>query len=309
MLEIIFYASLGLTLFFIGLHLTEKGLVKGTGTRLGRILQFFTSNTLTGILTGTMVTALIQSSSAVSVMVIGFVGGGVMTISQAIGVIIGANIGTTMTIHILSLQMQYLEWILSFSGLVVMVYGWMMRRERIIHSGLVALGFGLIFWGLKVIQLGLAPLQYQPGVMRWLMEFTTQPMLGILAGLGLTALIQSSSAVSGILLTIARQGMITLTGAIGVILGSNVGTCVTAMLAGVKSNAIARRVAYFHLIFNCFGVLLFIPFLGIFSQWVVLLADELGRQIALAHTIFNIITAIIILPFINPLGRILSGNK
>lgn len=309
MLETIFYTSLGLILFFIGLHLTEKGLIKGTGTRLERTLQFFTSNTLTGILTGIMVTALIQSSSAVSVMVIGCVGGGVMTISQAMGVIIGANIGTTMTIHILSLQMQYLEWILSLGGFVIMVYGWMMRREKIIHSGLVALGFGLIFWGLKSIQLGLTPLQYLPGIMEWLMELTTRPKMGILAGFGLTALIQSSSAVSGILLTIARQGMITLTGAIGVILGSNVGTCVTAMLAGIKSNSIARRVAYFHLIFNCFGVLISIPFLGIFSQWIALLTDELGRQIALAHTIFNIITTILILPFLNPLGRILSGKK
>ncbi|AZR72430.1 hypothetical protein BBF96_02880 [Anoxybacter fermentans] len=305
MLKVILFVFIGLVVFFQGLHMAEKGLKKGAGTRLKRILEIFTSNLINSIITGTIVTAIIQSSSAVSVMVIGFVSGGVMTLYQGMGVIIGANIGTTMTIHILSLKMNHLEWILCLLGLLLMAYGWVKKVSRTWYSGLISFGFGLIFLGLNLLQVGLSPLQYHPMFLRWLMRFSTQPLLGIVSGLSFTALIQSSSATSGIVLTLARQGMLALKGAIGVILGSNIGTCITAVLAALKTNRFARRIACFHVIFNCFGVLLFIPMLNRFTKLITFLASEPGKQVAIAHTLFNLITAVIILPFIKPLEQLL----
>ncbi|MCK4260535.1 MAG: Na/Pi cotransporter family protein [Halanaerobiales bacterium] len=308
MLEIILYMTIGLVLFFVGLHFSELGLKKSTGIRLQQILETFTSNIIAGIITGAIVTSVIQSSSAVTVMVIGFVNGGVMTIYQGMGVIIGSNIGTTITMHILSLKINYLESGLLLFGFAVMVLGWIKRKREISYGGLVSIGFGLIFLGLELIQTGVTPLQYNPRIMGWLMKFGDQPILGIFSGLGFTALIQSSSATSGIVLSIARQGMMTLKGAIAIILGSNVGTCVTALLAAMKTNKIARRVAYFHVIFNIFGVLFFIPILNNFSILVSRFSSDLGCQIAFSHTIFNFTTAIIILPFLRFLEHLLNDS-
>ncbi len=296
----------GLIIFFVGLNLAEKSLKKGVGDGLKNILSLFTSNTLSGILTGLLVTAVIQSSSAVSVMVIGFISGGVMTLSQGMGVIIGSNIGTTVTLHILSLKINNLEWILCAFGLILYIGGRLNRNYKVKYSGIVCLGFGLIFLGLTILQMGVAPLQNQPIVIDWLQKFGQKPFLAILAGMVLTAFIQSSSATSGLVLTIAGQGMITLTGAIALILGSNIGTCFTALLAGIKVTRSARRLAYFHVIFNFFGVLLFIPMLKGFVALVSLMAVNLGRQIALAHTLFNLATAIAILPFIKFLEKLLT---
>lgn len=308
MLEIILYVVMGLAMFFWGMHLAEKGLVEGSGSRLQRILHMFTSNAIAGILTGILVTALIQSSSAVSVLVIGFVNAGLMSLYQGMSVILGANIGTTITMHILALQVDSLEGWLMVSGSLLMVTAWVQRRRILYHAGLVLFGFGLIFFGLTLLQKGVEPLQYHPIVMGWLMHLGDEPVLAVLAGLFLTAMIQSSSATSGILLSIVRQGMLSMTAAVGFILGANVGTCVTALLAGVKSNRLARRLALFHVLFNTYGVLIFFPFLSQFSQIVILMDSEPGRQIAIAHTVFNLVTTLLILPFLHPLERMLRPN-
>lgn len=309
LLTMILYVVTGLLIFFFGMHLAERGLVRGSGERLQHILHTFTGNLPSAVMTGTIVTAIVQSSSAVSVIVIGFVNGGVMSLYQGMGVILGANIGTTMTMHILTFQAESLEWWLIGLGLLAIVAGWVNHKQVVVYGGIVTVGFGLIFVGLSLLQEGVAPLQNEPFVIEWLMRFGNQPMLAILVGAGLTGIIQSSSAVSGIVLTIIRQGMITTTGAIGVILGANVGTCVTALLAGVNTNQIARRLAYFHLLFNLFGVVLFIPILRIFSQFVMTLSPDPGRQIALAHTIFNLTSVILITPLLKPLANFFTPRE
>jgi phosphate:Na+ symporter len=305
LLEIILYVVIGLIVFFLGMHLAEQGLVKGSGSRLQEILHMFTSNAFTGLLSGMMVTAVIQSSSAVSVMVIGFVSAGVMTLYQGMGVILGANIGTTVTMHILALKVDSLQYWLIVVGVLVLVAGWF-RRSRTWHcTGLVLLGFGLIFGGLALLQHGVEPLQYHSSILRLLMRCGDEPLLGVGAGMVFTAIIQSSSATSGIVLTLIRQGMLSMSGAVGIILGANMGTCVTALLAGLKATQLARRLAIFHILFNTYGVILFLPFLSQFSKLVTLLSLEPGRQIAIAHTVFNLITAFFILPFLHPLERML----
>lgn len=309
MLTNFLYVSAGIAFFFLGMSLAERGLVKGSGDRLKETLRVFTGNLGSAIITGTIVTAVVQSSSAVSVIVIGFVNGGVMTLYQGMGVILGANIGTTMTMHILTAQISSLEWWLMGSGLLLLAAGWVNRSTAFSSGGLIIFGFGLIFWGLNLLQLGVAPLQDEPFAIRWLQRVGDQPLLAILAGAGLTAIIQSSSAVSGIVLTFIRQGMITSLGAIGVILGANVGTCATALLAGVNTNHPARRLAYFHLIFNVFGVALFVPFLQVFAQALVSLSADSGRQIALAHTIFNVVSTILIIPLMRPLASLLETDE
>lgn len=306
LLKIIFSLVFGLIIFFFGLALSEKGLKKSAGSNLKNILRLFSSNLLSGIITGIFITAIIQSSSAVSVMTIGFVNSGIMTFYQGLGVIIGSNIGTTVTIHILSFKIPYIEWFLGIIGIVLLSIGSYKKQTAWKYSGLILLGFGLIFLGLTILQFAVAPLQYHPKVMGWLMNFAVQPLLGIIAGMGFTALIQSSSATSGLVLTIANQGMITLKGAIGVIWGSNIGTCITALIAGIRVNKTARNIAYFHVIFNIFGVLIFIPFLDYFTRVVADLSSDLGKQISIAHTLFNILTAIVIIPFIRLLANFLE---
>lgn len=308
MLEVSIYLVSGLLIFFLGLSLTESSLKKMAAQRVKTVLKLCTSNLVSAILTGIIVTAIIQSSSAVTVMIIGLISGGFMTISQGMGVIIGSNVGTTVTMHILTLKVNHLEWMLAFIGLLLVIYGLLKRRSEIKYGGFVIWGFSLIFFGLTTLQLALVPLGNHPTAVNLLIQFSKNPFLAIIAGLVFTGLIQSSSATSGLLLTIATQGMISLQGALGIILGSNIGTCVTALLAGLKVNKLARRIAYFHIIFNFFGVLLFIPMLDSFTILINSLSNDLGRQIAVAHTVFNLTTAILILPFIKIWRQILAKD-
>lgn len=308
LLEVSIYVVIGLLIFFLGLSLVESALRKITAQRLKAVLKLCTSNLASSIITGIVVTAVIQSSSAVTVMIISLVSGGVMSITQAMGVMIGSNIGTTVTLHILTFEINQWEWIFGFIGLVLLIYGLLNKRSEIQQGGLVFVGFSLIFFGLTILQLALAPLKTHPFAVSLFVQLGQKPFLAILAGLCFTALIQSSSATSGLVLTLATGGMISLKAALGIILGSNIGTCVTAILAGIKVNILARRIAYFHVIFNCFGVLVFIPLLDNFTVLINSLSMDLGRQIAVAHTLFNLATAILILPSLKLWERILGDD-
>lgn len=306
MLEIILYMILGLAVFFAGLMLAEKGLVLSSGERLKKVLNMCTSNVVSAMITGTMVTAIVQSSSAVSVITIGFVNSGVMTLAQAMGVILGANIGTTVTMHILTLDIHYLEWALCLTGLVIMLLSVPAKKPTIRFAGLALFGFGLIFFGLTIMEFGVAPLQYNQGAVDLLALFGAEPVLAILAGTLFTAVIQSSGVTSGIVLVMVREGMMNLLGGIGIILGANIGTCGTALLAAVKANRVARSVAYFHVIYNVLGVLMFIPMLQGFCLLVSTLGTDIGRQIAIAQTVFNVVTAVLTIPLLKPLERLLT---
>lgn len=306
MLEIILYMILGLAVFFAGLILAEKGLVLSSGERLKKVLKMFTSNVVSAMITGTIVTAIVQSSSAVSVITIGFVSSGVMTLAQAMGVILGANIGTTVTMHILALNIHSLEWILCLGGLLIMILSIFAKKPVWRYTGIAVFGFGLIFFGLSIMEWGVAPLQYNQGAVDMLARFGAEPLLAIFAGTLFTGVIQSSGVTSGIVLVMVREGMMNLMGGIGIILGANIGTCGTALLASIKANRVARCVAYFHVIYNILGVLMFIPMMQGFCLLISTLGTDLGRQIAIAQTIFNVVTAVLTIPLLKPLERLLN---
>ncbi len=287
----------GLGLFLYGMTLLGEGLRRAAGDRIKSILAVLTSTQIRGILVGAIVTAVIQSSSATSVMLVGFVNAGLMTLRQAIGVIMGANIGTTMTAQLIAFDLsQYALPAIGAGFLLILVS----RRRTWRSAGEVVLGFGLLFLGLSVMSEAVVPLRENPGFARAMHAFAGNPFLGVLVGLVMTVIIQSSSATVGILMAvaIASPDVITLEVAVPILFGDNIGTCITAILASIGTSRTARRTAVVHLLFNVFGTLIFTILLRPFTWGVHALSVGAGiqRQIANAHTLFNVLTTLVWLP-------------
>lgn len=296
----------GLALFLYGMDKMASGLKSAVGDKMKAILGRFTSNRLKAAITGSVVTAVIQSSSVTTVLAVGFVSAGLMTLNQSVGVIMGANVGTTITAQIVAFKVQ--EAALAFIG-IGFILGFTGKKDIRRQLGNVLMGLGLVFFGMSIMGDGVYPLRsYQPFI-----DFMTtlkNPLLGILVGALFTALVQSSSATTGIVITLATQGLIELPAGISLIFGANVGTCVTALLATIGKTREAMRVALVHVIFNLFGVLLWVGFIPHLVELVEVLspgsadlkgtdrlAAEVPRQIANAHTIFNIANTVLLLPF------------
>lgn len=287
----------GLGLFLYGMVLLGEGLRRAAGDRIKGILAALTSTQIRGVLVGAIVTAVIQSSSATTVMLVGFVNAGLMTLRQAIGVIMGANIGTTMTAQLIAFDLA--AYALPAIGLGCLLV--LLSRRRVTRSvGEVLLGFGLLFLGLTVMSEAVAPLRTNPAFSRAMHAFGGNPILGVLVGLGMTLIIQSSSATVGILMAVAvaSPDVITLDVAVPILFGDNIGTCITAILASIGTNRTARRTAVVHLLFNVFGTVIFMTLLRPFIWGVGLLSAgaDIQRQIANAHTMFNVLTTMIWLP-------------
>ena len=266
------------------MRLVGEGLQRAAGTRLRHILSTLTGNRLKALAVGAGATAILQSSSATTVMLVGFASAGLLTLRQTIGVILGADIGTTVTVQLLAFN------VLGYAALVVFV-GWFLQvtgRGTIRYVGQSILGFGFLFLGMKLVADGTAPLATSALFADFLRALTDQPLLLIILAAIFTGLVRSSAAVIGLLL-----------GAIPVILGANIGTAATALLASVGQNAEARRVAAAHAVFKVAGVAIFAPFIGPFADLVRLTAPDVQRQIANAHTIFNVAVAALFLPFAN----------
>jgi phosphate:Na+ symporter len=308
-MKLAFTIAGGLGLFLYGMQLMGDGLQKAAGDRLRRLLEILTGVPIMGVLVGTIVTVLVQSSSATTVMVVGFVNAGLMTLKQAAGVILGANIGTTVTAQMVSLKLTDLALPAIALGFALTLVG-KSRTSR--HVGQIFLGFGVLFLGMLIMSDALKPLRYSPMFQQYMVMFGARPILGLLAGAVLTAVIQSSSAFSGLVITLALQDLIGLQAAISLILGSNIGTCVTALLASIGTSLTARRAALAHIIFKTFGVALFFPFIPQFAALVATTSTSLAHQAANAHTMFNVVSVSIILPFLNHfirlVHRILPGN-
>ena len=299
----------GLALFLYGMEVMGNGLSKASGGRMERILEKMTDNIFKAVLLGAGVTAVIQSSSATTVMVVGFVNSGIMKLSQAVGVIMGANIGTTVTSWLLSLTgIQGDNFILtlmkpsSFSPILAVIgIGFLMfsKNEKKKDIGTIMIGFTVLMFGMETMSDAVKPLADVPEFANILLMFKN-PLLGMLAGLVLTAVIQSSSASVGILQALCMTGAVTYGTALPIIMGQNIGTCVTALLSSIGAKKNAKRAAFVHLYFNLIGTILFmIVFYSInaFVNFGVLQDMAAPAGIAVIHSIFNILTTIVLLPF------------
>ena len=307
----------GLALFIYGMTTMGKGLERAAGSKLEKTLEKMTGNVITALLMGMVVTMVIQSSSATTVMVVGFVNAGIMTLKQSVGVILGANIGTTITAQILRLsggegsgnlfmdllKPKNLAYIIVLVGVIIMMIA-KKRRTRDIAD--IFTGFGILFIGMSVMEGAVAPLADLPQFAD-LFAAISNPVLGVLVGAGVTAIIQSSSASVGILQALSTTGAITYSAAIPIILGQNIGTCVTALLSSVGANKNARRAAMVHLYFNIIGVTIFLfGFYGLNAvchfAFVNTTIEAWG--IAIVHSVFNILATVILLPFATGLEKL-----
>ncbi|MDP3487363.1 MAG: Na/Pi cotransporter family protein, partial [Bacillota bacterium] len=302
-MKMFFTVAGGLGLFLYGMQLMGDGLQKAAGDRLRRLLEILTGVPIIGVFVGALVTVLVQSSSATTVMVVGFVNAGLMSLAQAISVILGANIGTTITAQMVSFKLTDFALPAIAIGFLLTLLGRSRTQKQI---GQVVLGFGVLFLGMMIMSDGLRPLRTNPLFKQYMIQFGAQPLLGVFAGLVFTAAIQSSSAFTGLVISLALQDLIGLDAAITMILGSNIGTCITAMLAAIGTNLTARRAALAHVLFNVMGVFIFLPFVRQYTVFVAGTADTLAHQAANAHTFFNIVNTVIVLPFIKPFARLIT---
>ena len=295
----------GLALFLYGMNLLGDGLSRASGGRLERILEKLTNNPLKAVLMGAVVTGVIQSSSATTVMVVGFVNSGIMSLKQAVGIIMGANIGTTMTAQLIAFKLSDYITILIFIGFLMQLLA---RKSRTKYLGQVMLGFGILMLGMDMMGKAVMPLRNYSGFVHFIEVFSSNPLLGIGIGMIMTVLIQSSSATIGILIAMAGQGLIPLEGAIPVLLGDNIGTCITAVLASLRANLTAKRVAAAHVMFNVIGSIIFVILMPFFIKFVLLVSPDgdIARQIANAHSAFNILNTLLFMPFVNPFIKLVE---
>jgi len=306
----------GLGLFLFGMNLMSEGMKKTAGGKLRIILETLTNNRLIAVAVGTFITMVIQSSSATTVMLVSFVQAQLMTFAQSLGIILGSGIGTTITAQMIAFKLT--DYALIFIG-VGFVFLFLTKSKRMKSIGEVILGFGLLFFGMWVMSDAMFPLRtYQPFLDTLL--HLENPILGILVGALFTAIVQSSSAFTGIIIILGTQGLVTLEAAIPLILGSNIGTSITAMLASIGTGREAKRVALAHTLFKLFGVLLFVWWIPYFAdvvktispkgpdelKGVAYLAEVVPRQIANAHTVFNVVLTIILLPFTNISAKLIE---
>ncbi len=283
----------GMGMFLYGMEMMSDGMKMTAGNSMRVILEKLTSNKFLAVFVGAFVTMVIQSSSATTVMLVSFVNSGLLNFAQALGVILGSNIGSTVTAQIVAFKVTDYALLLIAFGAMMSLFS---KKETVKNLGFVILGFGLLFYGMKVMSDTMKPLRTDPTFNSILTSFEN-PFLGIMAGAIFTALVQSSSATTGIVITLASGGSITLEAGIPLIFGANIGTCVTALLAGLNASRDAKRVAIGHVTFSFLGVLLFCFWIPTFSEIVVKTSDNIPRQIANAHTIFNIMATVIFIPF------------
>jgi len=285
----------GLGLFIYGMKLMGDGLENAAGEGLKSILEKVTSNRLMGVAIGAIVTMVIQSSSATTVMVVGFVNAGLMSLAQAAGIIMGANIGTTITAQLVAFKLDQIAPLFVFIGAALVMFARAKKRREI---GNIILGFGILFTGMGIMSGAMKPLASSPTFTNILVAIGDNWFIGIIAGTVITAILQSSSATTGILIALATTGTIDIGLALPIVFGCNIGTCITAIIASIGTNKTAHKAALLHLIFNIVGTIIFLPLLGILARIVQYTSPEdVSRQIANAHTVFNIGNTILLLPF------------
>lgn len=300
----------GLALFMFGMNKMSENLQAVAGNEMRRILKMLTNTPLKGVLVGLGVTALVQSSSATTVMMIGLVNAGIMSLNQAVGVVMGANIGTTVTAQLIAFKLGDYAYAFIIAGVVMLI---MRRSRRMERWSAIVLGFGLLFIGLNVMSQAVGPLKSSEIARNFMADLSTHPFMAILTGMIFTMMIQSSSASIGIVIVLASNGLIGFEGAMYLVFGDNIGTTITAWLAGLGGNSTARRVALVHTLFNMFGTLIFglLTYIGVYTVFInritpgnVFAGEAVARHIANAHTFFNVLNTIIFLPLAGVLAAI-----
>ncbi len=294
----------GLGLFIFGMKLMSEGLQRAAGDKLRRMIELLTFNRYIALITGVIVTMLVQSSSTTTVMVVGFANASLMTLNQAVGTILGARIGTTVTAQIIAFRIT--DAALPLIG-VGMILTFFLRRRLHKNIGQAVLGFGLLFFGLSVMADRLSELRETVAFIELLATFGQYRLLGVLAGALFTALIQSSSAATGVIIVLGSQGILNLDAALALALGTCVGTSVTALLASIGTNVTARRVAVAHILFNTLGALIFVWFLTPVSDMIALTSNDIGRQIAWGHTFFATASTLLFLPLVPVFVRLIKA--
>lgn len=307
----------GLSVFIFGMNMMSEGLQKAAGDKMKKIIGILTQNPVMGVLAGLLTTAVLQSSSATTVMVIGFVSAGLLSLPQAISVILGANIGTTITAQLLAFSIRDYISVILFTGFALQFIA---RNERLKNVGRTLFAFGLLFTGIETMGSVMKPLAASPLFLRMIQKVREMPVLGVAVGTFMTLLIQSSSATIAVLQNFASQpaadgvsSILGLTGAIPILLGDNVGTTITAFLACIGQSKDAKRTAAAHCIFNISGCIVFIGFIKPFAEvvrWISPKGDEvmvISRQIANAHTVFNVVMTVLWLPMIWLMVKLVMG--
>ncbi|KPK43392.1 MAG: hypothetical protein AMJ65_05935 [Phycisphaerae bacterium SG8_4] len=291
----------GLAIFLFGMEIMTAGLKNVAGSRMKDLLGKWTTNKWKAVGAGAVITAIIQSSSVTTVTTVGFVSSGLMTLEQAMGVIMGANIGTTITAHLVAFDIVQFAFVLAILGFGLMSFS---KKGQIKQVGLVLMGLGLLFIGMELMGLAMEPLaEYEPFVEA--MSSLERILPAMIVGAVFTALVQSSSATIGIVVAMAGQGLITLETGIALVLGANIGTSVTAVLGSLGQSREAQQTAAFHVIFNTVGALIWIPFIDQLANICTQIApDDLARQIAWSTTIFNVANTFIFIWFTAPLARL-----
>lgn len=301
----------GLGLFLYGMKLMSDGLENIAGERLKGILEKITSNKIMGVLVGTIVTAVIQSSSATTVMVVSFVNAGLMSLVQSTGVILGSNIGTTITAQIVSFNLEVVAPIFIGIGAILMLSS---KKKKIKDIAVISVGFGILFMGMGLMSSSMKPIAELEIFKEIIIIMGRYSILGVLVGVIMTAIVQSSSATTSILVALAAAGTIDMKIAFPIVLGCNIGTCVTAIIASLTANKTAKKAALLHLLFKIFGTIIFLP-LSVYVVKVVayLTPNNLGRQVANAHTIFNIVITLVVLPisgyFVKFVNKVLPDEE
>ena len=289
----------GLGLFLYGMNIMSAGLEKTAGNKLEKIIEKISGNIIVGVIAGAIVTVIVQSSSATTVMVVGFVNAGIMNLTQAIGLIMGANIGTTVTAQLVSIKLTALAPVAIAIGTAIKLFS---KKNKTRDLGEVILGFGILFLGMDIMKDAMAPLKGYEGFTNLISDISHGGIWGLIEGFFLgflvTAVVQSSSATTGILVALALAGALPIQAAFPVLLGTNVGTCVTAMISSIGASRTAKRAALMHLLFNVIGTIIFVLFFSKLTINVVTsMSDDPARQLANAHTFFNVVNTLILLPF------------
>lgn len=287
-------------LFLFAIQKFSRQMEYVAGKRLRKILQTFTSTSWRGIMSGTFVTALIQSSTATTVMLVGLVDSGLITFGSSVGVILGANIGTTVSSQLIAWNGLYLAPYILISGFLLHII-----PNRFQKYSKAIMYFGLIFFSFLIISILIKPLQNDPVLLHWL-SYIHNFWPALLAGICITALFQSSSVVTGLVILLVGGGLLNFDSALGIILGANIGTTITALIASAVLSLSAKRTAFFHLIFNLGGVIIILPFLKSFVDLVQFFDGEAVRQVANAHLIFNLVAAGVFSIFLKPITQLVT---
>ncbi|MBM3270179.1 MAG: Na/Pi cotransporter family protein [Candidatus Sericytochromatia bacterium] len=296
-------------LLLLGMQLASEGMQKAAGARLRQLMNAFTTHRLSGLFLGTAITAVMQSSGATAVLLVSFVGSGLMQFEQTIAVLLGANIGTTVTVQLIAFRLTEHALSLVALGFIVSATA---RRALVRHVGRAVLGFGLIFLAIKLFGDIMSPIGQDEAVMSLFRVVGNDVLLGLTLGAVLTALVNSSAAIIGLVIVLAIHGFVTLPQAMPIVLGANIGTCFTSYISSIGAPLEARRVVAAHAIMKTTGVLLALPLLGPFTHLVSLTAEDVARQVAMGHTLYNVALSIIFLPMVRPFAsfikRVLPHN-